>query len=79
MAPYHRANRMQISWDEVNRTERVGLYFIARLGIYVFITKGAIMRWQADPDCYHEVIYITTSRGKLYSLGPCEPSNKDYG
>jgi hypothetical protein len=37
------------------------------------------MRWQADPDCYHEVIHISTSRGKLYSLGPCEPSNKDYG
>ena len=68
-----RANEMQVSWDDVNCTERPGLYFVARLGIDVFITEGAIVRWKADPACYHEVTPITTSHGKMYSLGPCEP------
>src|SRR5687767_9278480 len=31
-----RANRMQISWDEVNRTEKPGLHFVSRLGLDVF-------------------------------------------
>jgi hypothetical protein len=75
--PHHRVNQMQISWDDVNRTERVGLHFVARLGIDVFITEGAIARWKADPECHHEVISISTTFGKIYGLGSCKPSQKD--
>ena len=64
---------MQVSWDDVNRTERVGLHFVARLGIDIFVTEGAIMRWKADPGCHHEVTHISMSYGKMYTLGPCEP------
>jgi hypothetical protein len=68
---------MQISWDDVNRTQTTGLHFVARLGIDVFITQGAIARWKVDPGCHHEVVTIATSLGKMYSLGPCEPSKDD--
>jgi hypothetical protein len=67
---------MQISWDDVNRTETRGLHFVARLGIDVFITDNAIKRWKADPDCHHRVLPIATSFGKIYGLGPCEPSGQ---
>jgi len=68
---------MQISWDDVNRTEKPGPYFIARLGLDVFVSEGAITRWKADPQCHHRVVWISTARGKLYSLGPCEPFQED--
>jgi hypothetical protein len=68
---------MQISWDDVNRTQRIGLHFVARLGIDVFVTQGAITRWKADPECHHEVVDISMSQGKIYGLGPCAPSQKD--
>jgi hypothetical protein len=64
---------MQVSWDDVNRTEKPGPYFIARLGLDVFVSEGAITRWKTDPECYHKVVHISTTRGKLYMLGPCEP------
>jgi hypothetical protein len=67
---------MQISWDDVNRTQTRGLQFVLRLGIDVFVTEHAIKRWKTDPDCHHRVIPITTSLGKIYGLGPCEPSNQ---
>jgi hypothetical protein len=70
---------MQISWDKVNRTERRGPYFIARLGIDVFVTESAIARWKVDPECYHRVIPISTTFGKIYGLGACEPSQEDQG
>lgn len=75
--PDHRANQMQISWDDVNRTETTGLHFVSRLRIDVFVTEGAIARWKADPACHHTVSVISTSRGGIYSLGPCEPSKED--
>jgi len=68
---------MEISWDDVNQTERTGPHFVTRLGIDVFITEGAIARWQVDPECHHEVFVIATSRGDIYSLGPCEPPQQD--
>jgi hypothetical protein len=71
------ANGMQISWDDVNRTERSGLHFVARLRIDVFVTEGAIARWKADPECHHRVVPIATTFGKIYSLGACEPSEED--
>jgi hypothetical protein len=64
---------MEISWDDVNRTERTGPHFVTRLGIDVFVTEGAIARWKDDPECHHKVVAIATSRGNMYSLGPCEP------
>jgi hypothetical protein len=68
---------MEISWDDVNRTERTGPHFVTRLGIDVFVAEGAIARWQVDPACHHKVVHISTSLGKLYSLGPCEPPQRD--
>jgi hypothetical protein len=64
---------MLISWDDVNRTEKTGLHFVARLGLDVFVTAGAIARWKADPECHHRVVHIPTTLGKMYGLGPCEP------
>ncbi len=72
-----RANRMQISWDEVNRTEQPGPYFVARLGLDVFVSEESITRWKADPGCHHRVVDISTARGKLYSLRPREPLQED--
>jgi hypothetical protein len=66
---------MQISWDDVNRTETKGIQFVARLGIDVFVTTGAIRRWKADPDCHHRLVEISTGLGKMYGLGACEPSD----
>lgn len=64
---------MQISGIDMNRTERPGLHFVARLGLDVFVTAGAIARWKADPECHHRVVHIPTTLGKMYDLGPCEP------
>jgi hypothetical protein len=68
---------MQISWDDVNRTEKPGPCFVARLGLDVFVSEEAIARWKSDPECHHRVVPISTSRGKLYTLGPCEPFQED--
>jgi hypothetical protein len=70
-------NGMEISWDDVNRTESTGPHFVTRLGIDVFITEGAIARWKVDPECHHKVFHISTSRGNIYSLGSCEPFQED--
>jgi hypothetical protein len=70
-------NGMEISWDDVNRTERTGPHFVTRLAIDVFVAEGAIARWQDDPDCRHKAVAIATSRGNIYSLGPCEPPQDD--
>ena len=67
---------MQISLDDVNRTETKGIQFVARLGIDVFVTAGAIRRWKADPDCHHRLVQISTGLGKMYGLGACEPFDK---
>ena len=68
---------MQISWDDVNRTEKLGPYFVARLGLDVFVSEEAITRWKADPQCHHRVVCISTTRGMLYTLGPCEPFQEE--
>jgi hypothetical protein len=68
---------MQISWDDVNRTEKPGPHFVARLGLDVFVSEEAIARWKADPECHHRAVSIATTFGKIYSLGPCEPFQED--
>jgi hypothetical protein len=68
---------MQISWDDVNRTEKTGPHFVTRLAIDVFITGDAIKRWMSDPDGLHTVTSISTTFGKIYGLGAFEPSGKE--
>ena len=68
---------MQISWDDVNRTETRGFHFVGRLGIDVFGTQGAIMRWKADPNGLHMVDHVSTSLGKIYGIGAFVPSGHD--
>ena len=68
---------MEISWDDVNRTEKIGLHFVVRLGIDVFVEEHHIENWKADPDGEHKVIEISTTSGKIYGLGTFEPSRKD--
>ena len=72
-----RTTEMQISWDDVNRTQRPGFHFVARLGLDIFVTAGAIERWKVDPECHHQVTHISTGLGNIYSLGPCEPFEED--
>ena len=67
---------MQIAWYGVNRTEKPGLHLVVRLGLDILITEGAIARWKADPECHHRVVHISTVRGNLHSLRPCEPFQK---
>jgi hypothetical protein len=66
---------MQISWDDVNRTEMKGFYFVARLGIDVFVTDRAIVRWKADPNGLHTVDHVSTSLRKIYGTGAFVPSD----
>ena len=47
---------MQISWDDVNRTERTGPYFVARLGIDVFITQYA--RHRFPPEVISHALWL---------------------
>jgi hypothetical protein len=70
---------MQISWDDVNRTERTGPHLVTKLGFDVFVRERHIENWQADPDGQHRVIEISTTFGKIYTLGAFEPSRKDQG
>ena len=75
LASGERAFRMQISWDDVNRTERVGPHLVAKLGIDVFISQRAIENWKTDPNGCHHVVVISTTRGRIYALGtfgPCQ-------
>jgi hypothetical protein len=68
---------MQISWDDVNRTEQIGLHFVVRLGIDVFVEEYHIENWKADPNGQHKVLEISTTFGKIYGLGTFEPSQND--
>ncbi len=44
--------KMQISWNDVSRTEKAGVHFVARLGIDVFVRERHIE--------------ISTTFGKIY-------------
>ncbi len=68
---------VQVSWDDVNRTERAGPHFVGRLRIDVFVSQRAIENWKTDPAGCHHVIEISTSLGKMYGLGIFEPCQKD--
>jgi hypothetical protein len=65
---------MQISWDDVNRTEKVGICFVTRLRIDIFVSQRAIDNWRTDPEGRHSVVVISTSLGNMYGLGVFEPS-----
>jgi hypothetical protein len=68
---------MQISWEDVSRTQRAGIYWVTRLGIDVFISQRAIENWKADPAGCHHIVEISTSFGKNYGLGAFGPCQKD--
>jgi hypothetical protein len=68
---------MQISWDDVNRTERPGLHFVTRLGLDIFVTQRAIEDWQRDPTGCHHVVEISTGWRKIYSVGTFGPCQED--
>jgi hypothetical protein len=68
---------MQISWDDVNRTERTGPWFVARLGTDVFVSQRAIENWRVDPAGCHNIVEISTSLGRNYGLGAFGPCRKD--
>jgi hypothetical protein len=70
---------MQISWDDVSRTDKTGVHFVARLGIDVLVREWHIENWQADPDGQHRLIEISTTFGKIYALGTFEPCRKEEG
>lgn len=70
---------MQISWDDVNRTQRTGPHFVTRLGIDVFITQRAIQNWRTDPAGCHNIVVISTSLGRNYGLGAFGPCQEDQG
>jgi len=65
---------MQISWDDVSRTEKAGVDFVARLGIDVFVRERHIENWMADPNGEHRVIEISMTFGKIYTLGAFRPA-----
>ena len=67
---------MLISWDDVNRTERMGDQLIERLGVRVFIQQQAINNWKDGPRGRHELIKAKTPlSGPLeYGLGKFHPS-----
>ena len=52
--------KMQISWNDVSRTEKAGVHFVARLGIDVFVRERHIE--------------ISTTFGKIYPLGAFKPA-----
>jgi hypothetical protein len=68
---------VQVSWDDVNRTERAGYHFVGRLRIDVFVSRRAIENWRTDPAGCHNVVEIATGLGKIYGLGFFEPCQKD--
>jgi hypothetical protein len=70
-------NLVQVSWDDVNRTERAGPHFVSRLRIDVFVSQRAIDNWRTDPVGCHNVVEITIGFGKIYCLGFFEPCQKD--
>jgi hypothetical protein len=65
---------MQISWDDVSRTDKTGVHLVARLGIDVFVRERHIENWKADPDGQHMIIEIPTTFGKIYALGAFKPA-----
>jgi hypothetical protein len=68
---------VQVSWDDVNRTERAGPHLVPGLRIDVFVSQRAIDNWKIDPAGRHNVVEIATSLGKIYGLGIFEPSQED--
>ena len=68
---------MQISWDDVNRTERAGIHWVTRLKVDVFLSPRAIHNWKTDPNGCHHVVVISTTRGRIYGLGAFEPCQDD--
>jgi hypothetical protein len=68
---------MQISWDDVGRTESTGMHWVTRLGIDVFISQRAIDNWRTDPHGCHHVVELSSSGGRNYSLGTFEPCQKE--
>jgi hypothetical protein len=65
---------MQISWDDVSRTDKIGVHFVPRLGIDVLIREKHIKNWKADPDGQYLITEISMTFGKIYALGTFKPA-----